>query len=60
MDEIALLREKVATLENAQTQYAAQADEVRQLRNDLAALKALLTEKNPAGNGKHASLDAGR
>jgi chromosome segregation ATPase len=59
-DEIASLKEKVATLESAQAVYAAQAAELRQLRNDLTALKALLTEKSPAGNGNHASLDPGK
>jgi hypothetical protein len=59
-DEIASLKEKVASLESAQAQFAAQATEVRELRNDLAALKALLTNKSPAGKVDHASLDPGK
>jgi trimeric autotransporter adhesin len=59
-DEIASLKEKVATLENAQAQYSAQAAEVRQLQCDLAVLKALLTKKSLDENHRHASLDSGK
>lgn len=59
-DEIALLKAKISSFENAQAQYAAQAAEVRQLRNDLTALKDLLTVKSSVGNTNHASLEAGK
>ncbi|MBE0644558.1 MAG: hypothetical protein IH600_10810 [Bacteroidetes bacterium] len=59
-EEIALLRERITTLEVAQAHYATQAAEIQQLRNDVTALKALLTQQSPPRNGIHALLDPGK
>ncbi|MCZ7555838.1 MAG: tail fiber domain-containing protein [Bacteroidia bacterium] len=59
-DEIALLKEELAVLKTSLEVFETQAAEIRQLKNDLTVLKALLTEASPAGSVKHASLDSGK
>jgi hypothetical protein len=59
-DEIAFLKEEVADLKSTLAVYESQAAEIRQLKNDLTILKALLTGTSPAESVKHASLEAGK